>query len=45
MSPFVDSRVVMPPSSESKVRPRDSPDDGMVPRGSPPPSVGWGFQS
>jgi hypothetical protein len=40
MSPFVDSGVVMPPSSESKVQPPDSPDDRMVPRSSPP-SVDW----
>lgn len=44
MSPFVDSGVVMPPSSESKVRPPDSPNDGFVPRSSPP-SVGWGIES
>jgi hypothetical protein len=44
MSPFVDSGVVMPPSSESKVRPPGSPDGGLVPRSSPP-SVGWVVQS
>jgi hypothetical protein len=43
MSPFVDSGVVMAPSSEGKSRPPSSPDDGFVPRSSPP-TVGWTIQ-
>jgi hypothetical protein len=44
MSPFVDSGVVMAPSSEGKSRPPSSPDDGFVPHSSPP-TVGWTIQS
>jgi hypothetical protein len=44
MSPFVDSGVVMAPSSEGKSRPPSSPDDGFVPYSSPP-TVGWTIQS
>jgi hypothetical protein len=44
MSPFVDSGVVMPPSSEHRVRVPGRADDGIITRSSPP-IVGWTIQS